>query len=148
MSPNPNATQQSNNLIPMAKKKKAAPRISKVVTKATVGPKAKPPLHARTHRLIAKALSAASLAATQQLAQNTLARLILLLESYGRCNPVYPTTPVGAAAWDLDTLATDINERWNFPSGRGYQTGQIDGTWPTQQLAQDITNRGGVLNGR
>jgi hypothetical protein len=134
--------------MPKSKKPKRSTRSPKAGAAGLPGPQLKPPLHEKTHKLIAKALSASSLAATQQLAQTTLARLVLLLESYGRKNPVYPGTPVGAATWDLDTLATDINERWNFPPGRGYQTGQIDGTWITQQLAQDISFRGGVLNGK
>lgn len=105
-------------------------------------------LHPQTHRLLAKTLSAVSVSATTQRYQATLSRLILLLESYGRTNPVQSSTPVGAACWDLDTLATDINERWNFPPGKGYQPSQLDGSDPAGTVARDIDNRGGILNGK
>ena len=115
---------------------------------AEVKSPAGPGLHPKTHQLLAKALSAVSASAATQRYQATLSRLILLLESYGRMNPVLSSTPVGAACWDLDTLATDINERWNFPQGKGYQHGQIDGGDPAATLAKDIDNRGGILNGK
>lgn len=101
-------------------------------------------LHPKTHKLIAKALGAANDA--RFLA--TLARLILLLESYRKVNPVIPATPIGSAVDDVDILAADINERWDFPSGKKYRNGDISGTMITQTLARDIDNRGGVVNGK
>src|SRR5438876_10696096 len=96
------------------------------------------PLHPKTHQLVAKALAAKTDASFLA----TLARLILLLESYGKVNPVIPATPVGSAVDDVDILAADINERWNFPPGRKYRNGDIVGTTITQTQARDIHNRG------
>jgi hypothetical protein len=109
-----------------------------------------PSLHPKTHKLLAKTLGMAAASLSDNSFQVTLARLILLLESYGKVNPVIPSTIVGPAAnSDLDSLAADINERWNFPAGKNYKRGSdIDGTEPTQTLARDIDNRGGVVNGK
>jgi hypothetical protein len=105
-------------------------------------------LHPNTYKLIAEALAGASLTPKNQRPKATLVRLILLLESYGSANLVEPTTKVNAAAPDLDRLAIDINYSWSFPTGRGYQPREIDPTWFTQQLADDVNWRGGVLNGK
>lgn len=78
----------------------------------------------------------------------TLQRLILLLESYGRVSPVVPATKVGPASNDLDILRADINEKWDFPSGKEFNPGDISSTEATQTLARDIDNRGGTPNGR
>lgn len=122
------------------KDKRTPKKFSKRTPKKTF----KYPLHPETHLLVAKALAStgpSSLPATQ-------ARLILLLESYARVNPVVPATPIGSATWDLDILAADINERWNFPPGNEYHKGDLIGTTSTQAQAQDIYDNGGVLNGR
>jgi hypothetical protein len=100
-------------------------------------------LHPGTHRLIAMALAGAGDARFTA----TLARLILLLESYRKVNPVIPSTPVGSATDDVDILAADINERWDFPAGKKFRNGDIIGTTITQTLARDIHDRGGVVNG-
>ena len=124
-------------------KLKAKP--AKAATKATA-----PSLHPKTHKFLAKTLGMAAASLSNSSFQVTLARLILLLESYGKVNPVIPSTIVGPAAnYDLDSLAADINERWDFPPGANYQKGSdIDGTNPTQTLALDIDTRGGVVNGK
>ena len=105
-------------------------------------------LHPTTHKLLAKTLKVMATDAAGKRYQATLARLILLLESYGRKNPVAPDTIVGGAVWSLDTLGRDINDQWNFPPGKKYRTGDINSKWPVYTLAQDIDNRGGVVNGR
>jgi hypothetical protein len=101
-------------------------------------------LHPKTHLLVAKALATGNDA--RFLA--TLARLILLLESYNKVNPVLPSTPVGSAVDDVDILAADINERWDFPPGKKYRNGDIIGMTSTYAQAKDIDDNGGVLNGR
>jgi hypothetical protein len=100
-------------------------------------------LHPKTHKLVAQALNAG----TDARFRATLARLVLLLESYGKVNPVIPATPVGSAVDDVDILAADINERWDFPAGKKYRSGDIAGTTLTQTQARDIDDRGGVVNG-
>jgi len=105
-------------------------------------------LHPKTHQLLVKSLATVSASASASSLNATLARLILLLDSYGRVSPVVPTTPVGQAQPDSDLLGEDINARWSFPKGNKFRNGDIDGTEQTQTLALDIENRGGVINGK
>jgi hypothetical protein len=100
-------------------------------------------LHPKTHKVVARALRAVGDARFQA----TLARLILLLESYRKVNPVEPATPVGPAVDDLGILVADINERWDFPPGKKMKN-NFPGTTITQSLARKIDDLGGVLNGK
>ena len=126
--------------VPVEKQKKTK--------KVTTNKGMKSSLHPNTYKLIAETLASATSTAKDHRLKTTLVRLILLLGSYESANLVEPTTKVNAAAPDLDRLAMDINYSWSFPAGRGYQPTEIDQTWFTQQLADDINWRGGVVNGK
>jgi hypothetical protein len=129
--------------------KQANPKSAKAKTKPANASKnaTMSSLHDKTHKVLAETLGAMAAVASSNVLQATQARLILLLESYGRKNPVRPTTPVSSAVWSLDTLGRDINNRWDFPPEKAYRQGDINGNWPTYTLAQDIDNNGGVPNG-
>jgi hypothetical protein len=116
---------------------------SKLISKRKKSKQIPVSLHPKTHRLMAMALAGGDNARFKA----TLARLILLLESYRKVNPVIPATPVGSAVDDVDILAGDINERWDFPAGKKFRNGDISGTTITQTVARDIDDRGGILNG-
>jgi|GEM_PF-4421560 len=110
--------------------------------------KTKPKPHQKVHRTMPENLGHIAMLARGNLFQATLQRLILLLESYGRVSPVTPATKVGPASNDLDTLRADINEKWDFPSGKEFNPGDISSDEATQTLARDIDDRGGTPNGR
>jgi hypothetical protein len=108
----------------------------------------RPKAHQTVHKTIPQNLGHMAMLAKGNLFQATLQRLIHLLESYGRVSPVTPVTKVGPASNDLDTLRADINEKWDFPSGKKFNSGDISSNEATQTLARDIDNRGGVPNGQ